>query len=128
MGKVRLWLCVYHGNPGGRGELWTRALETDFTLRAGDSIYIMDADEEDSDGVDWTVHRTIMETDGSLDVTLAGMILDPDGDGRLPLRDVHRYKNWWTESDGDPFGRLRQNGWITYAELREARAATVRSS
>lgn len=107
MGTVNMWLSVYEKKWMGTYVLWFKKLITDFAPRTGDKIDLHE------DGCSWHVDGHWWNQDGSYDIHLRDMVVDPElGDDRS----TDNYTLWSDGYGERPEPMLRENGWMIIEE------------
>jgi len=122
-GKVVLWLSVTvrASSFGAGGMLLVREVQMGFLPDLGDAdtMELYSRPEGSGEGPMWGFRRRYWDFDGTCNLEMQQMHIDPQG----PLRDhlerrtvgpPRRDRVWWTDQDGDPVPTLLASGWRTY--------------
>ncbi len=90
-------------------ELLTKEIETDYVPSIGDQVelYVVDGDE----GPHWNVKSRYMNADGSWNIELDRIVMNPVVQIRDSIGSPNGCMAWFTESDGEPISLLRAGGW-----------------
>jgi hypothetical protein len=131
------WLSTYPTSEtatlGLSGDLWVRPVVANFLPRVGERMAMLASEEEPEGDLHTPVVEVYYDLDGYANVTMQGILVDPsERQQDLYFRGV-RSDNprngrsaWYTDRDGDLIARLRESGWLTYAEFTEAEKARAR--
>lgn len=111
---VHLWLTVSDPGafyPSGSSTLWHKWLIMGHAPAVGDDVILWDPNGEG--GPSWHVRSRYWDADGTLNIQLTTMMVDPPE--RQTISTTNYYSStWWTDQDGDPTPKLAAGGWLRY--------------
>ena len=124
-----MWLPIYDGSTGahpqdGNGRmlsLWYCYRESGAVPDIGDEVVLFpDEDGDPTGGPFWKARRRYMDAEGTWNVELARMVLNPEQEmwrragGEMARRQAwYEMQSWNTEVDGDPTDGLFRAGWFS---------------
>lgn len=130
---VRLWLLVLDRPDslyGGTGRSPSQLYVKDWPMTAavpseGQSVCLWS--DGDSNGPDWDVYRVYWSHDGTVNLEMKTLVMDPSKEQQSkicrPLA-FRRFGTWYTDrEDGDPRPQLLAGGWSAYEDWKAAGGA-----
>lgn len=125
---TKVWWSIYN-SEGIHSDLWVREVEFTHLPRLEERVATVVDTEEPEGGMHQDVVEVYFDFDGTANVTIIGMIVDPtqaaqDTFFRGPAHHNPRIRRtaWYSDRDGTReylTALLRESGWLPYLEWSE---------